>query len=403
MSGLNIQPTTQEERAQMFLQMLLNNTNKVTKISDQSVLNAHAQSIAKIAGKSEKDIVLALSTFYPDNTYGENLDNIANILGIAPRFGASGSSMFVRVVGNLGTTYIQGIHVFSGKDNIQFELEESVTIGSAGFSYAKVRSIDVGDITNVNPVSINKVSPQPVGHVYCVNEYKATGGRDNEDDVLFRRRIKEGANILATGTIAALEQAFMKINNNVLKIFFQGINDQSQIVIAICTQNGVNLNQAELDELLDRGENYFSFTQLKPHGRTSYGVYLKNIEWQYIDISFRCQLLPSYNQDAIRKEIQIGISKYLDHRYWKAGTQNVEWDTLLEIVKNTKGVKYVPDQYFYPAVDLATDKNKLPRLRGFLMLSLQGVLMESLNGVLSPTYYPNEADFSFQQTVLRNI
>lgn len=401
--SLNIIPSTSEQRKQLFAETLLNKTDKINKISDNSVVNGVAYGIAKVAGKAEKDIIQAISKLYPDTAFGSQLDQIAQDYGISSRFSASQSSTYVRIVGDVGTQYIAGTHVFTSTDGIQFDLEESITLGVNQFSYAKVRSVDSGLKTNVKPGTVNKITPTPIGHRFCVNEYRATGGRDVEDDTLFRQRIKEGPNILATGTLAVIEQAFMTINTNVLRCIYQGINSRGQLKIAIVTQNGIDLNASELNTLLIRGERFFGLSELRPFGRQSYGIELVNIEWQTFDLSFRCDLLLSAIPDDVRIDIQTRISKYLDFRYFKSGVDKIEWDNLLQIVKNTRGIKYVPDEYFYPRVDIAVDKNKLPRLRGFLMLNLQGGVINTITGTLNPVYYPQVADFSFISTVLRTI
>ena len=403
MGELNIKPSTVESRKQIYMQTLLNKTDKVSKVSDNSVLNAHAYGVAKVSGKAEKDIVLAMSKLFPDLATGDQLDQVSDNFGVASRFAASESSTSVLVVGAPDTEYLAGVHTFESKSGIQFTLEENTTIGAEGFSYAKVRSIDVGVKTNVEPNTITKVSPEPTGHSYVINEYYAQFGRDIESDSLFRTRIKEGNNISANRTISMLEQVFMKINSNVLRVFYQGLNNSGQLRLAIVTQNGIDLNQNELDTLLEKGGQYFSLTELKPYGRQSQGIELKNIEWQYIDVSFRAEVRQDVSIDVIRKNIQIAIAKYMDFRYWKPGVQKVEWDELLQIVKNVNGVKNVPDQYFYPNNDVATDMNKLPRLRGFRMLSLTGAIVIDLQGSVNAEFYPNVADFALQQTVLTTI
>lgn len=400
---LQITPTNQKERSLIFLKTLLNNTNSVTKVSDQSVLSAIADGISKIAGKSEKDIFLALAQLFPDNSYSDALDVCATVFGISDRFGSSGSSTYLRVVADPGTIYLASTNIFNSKDGIQFQLEEDLTIGSMGFEYAKVRSIDVGLKTNVDAGRIDSVNPEPVGHLYVINEYIAQYGRDNEDDGLFRKRIKEGSNVLATHTIAMLEQVFMKINNNVLKVSYQGINSVGQIKLAITTQNGIDLNQTELDEILDKGNKYFGLSQFKPFGSQSYGIILSNIDWQTVDISFRVQLFNNVNADDWRKDAQIRISKYLDFRNWIPGKDVVEWDILLEIVKHTPGTKYVPDKYFTPNSDLATDKNKLPRLRGFIAYDINGVLLSGVSGQFNSVFYPSDSNLAFQTSVLSDI
>ena len=390
-----------EELKEIFVELMLNKTNKVTKISDDSVLGGTAFGIAKVGQRAIKDIALVESHLFPDSAFGQYLDQVAANNGIAPRFGAAQSSTYVRLVAAPGTQYIQGTHTFRGIAGIVFDLEESITIGSAGFAYAKVRSQGVGIDQNIDPLTLNQVTPIPIGHQYVINEYAATGGRNVESDPIFRRRIKEGPNILAKSTLAAIEQAFMKINPNVLRVFYQGINSAGKTVLAIATQNGINLSNSELDQLLDNAR-IFALTDSRPFGNNNSGVLLKNIQWQPIDISFRVELLPSYDPDVIRKEIQIKMAKELDYRYWTSDSK-VEWDNLLSIAKTNRGVRYVPDTYFFPNQDQAVDVNKLPRIRGFLMLDLNGNILSNTTGTLIPTFYPAEADFSFQQTVLRSI
>jgi hypothetical protein len=399
----NFTPTSSEQRKQLFLEILFNKTTRINKVTNNSVLNAIAYGNGKVSGKAEKDIAIALSQLFPDTAFSSQLDQVAANQGVSTRFGASQSSGFVRVVGDPGTNYIPGTHIFTHQDGYQFSVEENVIIGDAGYSYVKLRSVDVGTNLNVLPNTITNVNPTPIGHFYCTNEWNFQYGRNVESDLNYRQRIKDGPNLLARGTISMLEQVFMSINSNILRVKYQGSNSNGQLRIAIITQNGIALNSAELNELLSRGERYFNFSELRPYGKKYYGIDLINIDYQPIDISFRCNINPSANIDEVRIFIQTQIAKYLDPRYFNPSTERVEWDRLLQITQSAPGMDYVPDQYFYPRVDLAVDRNKIPRLRGFAMLNMQGNIIVNLTGTLNPVYYPNQADFSYQSTVLRNI
>ena len=211
-------PLSIEELKSLFAELLINKTSKVTKISNDSAVNAVSYGIAKVGQKAMKDVALIESNIFPDSGSGAALDGIASRHGISSRFSASESSTYIRLVGDVGTQYVQGTHIFTGNHGISFDLEESVTIGAFGYTYAKVRSQSQGQATNVDPLTINTVSPTPNGHRYVVNEYAALGGRDSEQDFVFRKRVKEGANILAKGTLSAIEQAFIKINNKLLSL-----------------------------------------------------------------------------------------------------------------------------------------------------------------------------------------
>ncbi|MBS0031613.1 baseplate J/gp47 family protein [Chitinophaga sp. 22321] len=398
--ALDIKPSTSIERRLLFLETLLNTTDKVTKIADNSVLSGIATGIAKIAGKGEKDIMLALSQLFPDSAYSTQLDQVAANFGVAPRMGKLGSSTYVRVMATPGTAYYAAIHFPISTAGIRFEFEENFTVGTMGFVYAKVRSIDKGAAANVDPLTITRISPAPAGHINIINEVRADFGRDTESDEFLRIRIKNGANILARGTLAMLEQVFIAINPKILKVFHYGSSSAGKVVIGIVTQDGSLLTTTELDNLMRNSALYFSLTEYRPFGSAFYGIELKNVDYAPIDVSFRADLDNAADPDAIRKDIQIAVSKYLDFRFFDTAKMSVDWDNLLEIVKNTKGVKYVPDQYFYPRTDIAIDNFSLPRLRGFLMLNLDGKIISNFTGSLSPLYYPNVIDHAYMSTIL---
>jgi hypothetical protein len=394
--------STVSELKQIFVESLLNNTNKISKVSDNSVNNGIAFGVAKVAQKAIKDIALVEAHIMVDSAYGNQLDDIAQSRGIAGRFASSDSSTYIRVVGDVGTVYTAGVQVFSGADGEAFDTETTTTIGDDGYAYVKVRSQGTGISTNVAPLSLSAVAPAPTGHLFCVNEYTAYGGRDVEDDELFRKRIKEGINLAATDTLSKLTQIMNKINSAVIRVVYQGTNEQSQVVLAVVTHNGVDLTVGELNDIENKVEEYLAISDLKPFGSASSRLELKNIEYQPIDVTFRVELLPSYDVDLVRKDIQVQFSKYLDFRFWDP-SRKVEWDDLLGIVKNSEGVRSVPDTKFIPGVDITVDKNKIPRFRSFLMLDLEGNIISDNSGNLNPVYYPANPDDSFQQTILASI
>lgn len=400
---LELQPSTSVDRKLLYQETLINSTDRITKVSDNSVFAGTAAGVSKVTGKAEKDIVLALSQLFPNDSYGPYLDQCALNFGVSPRMAAQGSSTYVRVTATPGTNYVSSVNQCISSSGVVFEFESNFTIPSFGFTYQKIRSIDIGSKTNVDPLTINQIQPAPSGHIGVINEYKADGGLDLETDDLFRVRIKKGANILATGTLAMLEQVFININPKVLKIQHHGVDINGKVIISIITQNGMDLNTTELNQLITNSAGYFGLTEYKPYGTNFYGITLQNIVYQPIDISFRVQLDNTVNPDQVRINIQTAFSKYLDFRNFISYKDVVQWDNLLQIVKSTQGVVYVPDQYFYPRIDVPVDEFKLPRVRGFLMLDLTGTIISNFSGTLSPVFYPNVADFNFQQTVLNLI
>lgn len=284
------QITTVEELKALIVEQFFNKQDKVTKVSDGSVISGIFYGVAKVAQKAIKDIAIIESHIFPESAYGQYLDIIAERLGIAPRFGSAGSSTYLRIVGLAGTTYLKAVHQFSSTTGQIFELDSDITIPSFGYIYAKVRSQDVGEKTNVPAFSITSVAPLPTGHKYVTNEWRVSNGRDIESDDLFLKRIKEGPNILARGTLAYLTQAAMKVNENILRLVFEGTDPNGENILSVVSQNGIDFSPTELGDILSGITPYLSLYELPPYQGGYVGLKLQNPQWYPIDISVRLEL-----------------------------------------------------------------------------------------------------------------
>ena len=384
-----------EELKNMYEELFLASTNNVTKIAPASVVNAHAYGTAKLGQKILKDIATLEANIFPETSFGTHLDNIAQLRGLPTRFGALESTSYVRLYAPNGTVYLAGVVQFTGKHGVDFDLEADVTIGTLGFGYGKVRSTSTGEDANVDPLTINQIINPPLNHEYVINEYRASGGQSSEIDGLFRERIKEGVNILATGTLSKYEQVFMKINPRVLKIYSGGLNLFGQHIIYVSSVNGVDFLPAEFLTITTESFAFLSLTEQIS------GLELRNLDMLPIDISMRLETDGTATNDDIRRNMQISMQKYLDWRFWSFG-QTVEWDDLLEIAKRIKGVDYVLDNYFVPSADIVTGQFELPRIRSFTIFDVDGVILSSDSGNLNPLYFPNQPDFIIQQTLFQN-
>jgi hypothetical protein len=391
------QPESITKLKQLFTEIFLNKTDKVSDVSDNSVLNATSFGVAKVAQKALKDIAIVEAKLFPDNATGEYLDRAADLYGVSPRRTATGSSTYIRVIADPGTLYLAGINTFVNNNGIVFELSNDFTVPSDGYGYIQVRSIDTGAKTNIDPASIIAVTPVPVGHTAVTNEYISTGGADEESDEVFRQRIKNNLNILSISTLEYFNQLFQNVDNRILRTLNLGTNDQGIRNLAIVTQNGVDLTPSELEALLDETKEFFPITDLNRFGDVI-GIELVNVEWyginydgviQTVGIDFRVQIAENADVDIVRKNIQINLSKYLDFRFWQAN-QVIEWDDLLRIVQDTSGVRYVPDSEFNPNSDEVVPINQLPRVQKFVMRDLDGNIIYDSGGILSPVFYPTD-------------
>jgi hypothetical protein len=393
--------TTVDELKQIFTEILLNKTDKISDISNESVLNAIAYGCSKLAQRMLVNQAVVESHIFPDTAYGKYLDNLAKIRGISPRNKACGSTAYIRIEGEPGTNYDKNIVTISSSSGINFQLENDFTINEMGWGYAKIKSKQVGITSNVDALTINNMNNAPSGHYACTNEYCAVGGMDNESDETFRMRIKDSVNQLARNTLSYIEQVFMKINSRVLRVHKGGIDGNNKLNLIVVSVNGQDFSDEEFNEILSKSEEYLSLTEIL-QDTTGFALKLKNVDWLPIDVDFRASIDASYDIDEIRKQMQIKISKLFDYRFWKYGDR-VEWENLLYSIKSIDGVRYVPDNYFKPSADINVAKYRLPRLRGFILRDLDGNIISDNYSVLSAFSYPNDSDLTFQSSVLYSV
>lgn len=390
-----------QELKQIFLEVLLNKTDRVNDVSAESVLNGIAFACAKVGQKCLVNQSVVEGHLFPDTAYGEYLDELAAIRGIAPRFGATPSTTYVRFIGDEGTYYNASQIILYATTGIAFTLEEDVTIGANGYAYGKVRATSSGANTNVDPLSINRMNIVPQGHLSVTNEYRASGGRDYEDDELFRQRIKDSVNQLSRYTMSYIEQVFMKINERVLRVHKGGLTADGKMNLIVVAVNGQDFSEQEFNEILSRSEEFLPLNELLREN-TDFALSLQNVDWLPVDVEFRVDIDPAYDQAVVRRNIAIQMNKLFDYRFWKYGDK-VEWENLLYAAKNVEGVRYVPDTHFYPRVDINVPRYRLPRIRGFILRDLEGNVIEDNGGLMSAVFYPNTIEESYAASVLSNI
>ena len=357
----------------LWIETFLNKTDKVSDVSDNSVLNGIAFAHAKIAQKALKDIAILEAQIFPDNATGEYLDRAAALFGVDPRKGAIGSSTYIRVYAAPGTIYEN--NQFVSANGIRFQMEEaSHTVGSLGFSYIPLRSIIAGSYTNVEANSIMTVSPEPIGHQGCINDFYAIGGRDEESDEVFRIRIKNNSNKVAAKTVEFLTQLLQEVDDRVLRVVSVGLSERGKIKIAVLSQNGVTFTSNELKSLLEKTQDKLPMVDIDAH-QNALGIEFVNARWHYVGgevgIDFRASLTSGANVKQVRTDVQRRLSQFLDFKTWTPGSK-VYWSDLFEIIKNTEGISFLSNEAFYPNVNEVIPQNQFPRIKAFVMRDTSG-------------------------------
>ena len=115
--------TTVDELKQIFIEILLNKTDKISDISNESVLNAIAYGCGKLTQRLLINQAVVESHIFPDTAYGDYLDELAKIRGVSPRNTAVGSTAYIRVEGEPGTEYNKDLITVQSSAGITFNLE----------------------------------------------------------------------------------------------------------------------------------------------------------------------------------------------------------------------------------------------------------------------------------------
>jgi hypothetical protein len=358
-----------------------------------------AYGISNLIQRSLKDTALMEARFFPEYAYGDELEEVAKAYGIPARYGETGSSAYLRVSGEPGTFYDR-TRLYFEASGVRFNLSESFSIGYQGYEYVIVNSNATGESMNVEANMITKCVNPPTGHKNCVNEFKAMGGRNEESDVLLKKRISQCFNIHATDTLSRLEQILISINQNVLGLKKLGRTSKGLIKIGVHSQNGGLFSPEELDEFKTQSKRFLCLTDVGLDFPSN--VIFENGLWEWVDFDFRIQLSQETNQDELRKEIQMQFSTFFDWTKW-SNSDTVRWNDLFFIVKNKDGVQYLPDQFFFPKKDIIIRYPYLPRIRGFVMRDLDGQIIQDRSEILKPLYYQNYIDTDFLSASVSNL
>lgn len=383
------------ELKSMLVESIINKTNgKISKISDNSVLNGVAFGISKIFQKGLKDSALVESELFPEYAYGEYLDKIALRNGVAPRLTNQKSTVYLRLVAQPGSVYNKINCVFISSTGVSFKLFDSFTVPAVGFGYVLVQSVEFGSEANVPAFSINRVVGGPSGHLYVLNEVTAWGGIDYESDESFKSRILQNFNNFAFDTLSKIRSVLSTLDQRVLDVRKSGVDSFGRTKLDIVTVNGATLSTVELETLLDKSKYYLSLSE---QGITSGlsstpNIVLGNVSYQMIGIDCRIGLKSGVNYSDFARKVQVQITKYLDFRTWDR--EFVDWEELYYIIRNQQEVDSVPDQFFSPSEDIKIQSNSLPRLQGFVIRDLKGnILIDSDSNVI-PVYYSEQYDMN---------
>ena len=381
-------------------EIILNQTNKLSKLSAGSIFNAVAYTIAKIGQKALREIALIESQLFPEYAVGSTLDDVAKRYGIFSRLGANQSSVYIYLYADPGTVYNKNTVSFISNDGITFTLNNNITIDSNRYAYALATSTESGEKANVSPLSITSCINAPTGHKFCTNTFAAYGGRNIASDDEFRARIENVNNSISTKTLEYLSQIALNFNPNILKFVHLGTH-QGKTKLGVYTQSGSALSDAELTNLAIQMRDFLALSDISEN--LEQRVYFANVDYAPIDLSIKLSYMSDlYSINDIYSAIQKKLISYVDYRYLNTES-NLSWINLYELIKNTEGVINVNYGDFLingGQNDVIINKSLLPRFRQMLIYDLNGnsLLDTGITSITNymPFIYPVYRDLNYE-------
>ena len=385
------------ELKSIVTEFILNETNKLSKLSVGSVFNAVAYGIAKIGQKALREIAVVESQLFPEYAVGNTLDVVAKRYGIFSRLGANQSSVYIYLYADPGTIYNKNTCSFTSNDGITFTLNNNVTIDSNRYAYALATSVESGEKANIVPFSITGCTNAPTGHKFCTNTFAAYGGRNIESDDEFRTRIENINNSISTKTLEYLAQVALNFNPNILKFVHLGTH-QGKTKLGIYTQSGSALSDSELANLAIQMREFLALSDISEN--LEQRVYFSNVDYFPIDISMKISYMTDlYSINDIYSAIQKKLVSYIDYRYLNTES-NISWISLYELIKNTEGIVNINYGDFLingGQKDIVINKSLLPRFRQMLIYDLNGnSLLDTGMTTYMPFIYPVYRDLNYE-------
>lgn len=388
-------PLTVEKLKAIATEMFYNRTRLVTKTGKGSVINAMLYVLAKLAQKIINNIATLETYLFPESATGERLDEIAKLRGVSPRGGATKSSVYLLVIAKSSSDYDEdvsdGVTIntttrFISNDGVEYSAvnQDPIIIDDGDFKYIRVVSQNSGSNSYSPAYSITSTSQgvnDSIANIQSVfNEYAAYGGKDAESDNLFRQRIKKSMNAFALGTKERMFYHINSVDSRVCRLEFCDFNPNGFPAFYVFSEDGTAFDADTLSRFKTAAQKFISFGAQTPDfinaTRTDYEVKVK------------LRIAKDY-ETVVGEVLNNATINVIESVNWILPSfSKLEWDNMLQAVKDTDGIAYVYDEEFYlygagdeliaePQKDLMINKYSYPYLSRIVFTDKDGKVIKT--------------------------
>lgn len=182
---------------------------------------------------------------FVDTAEGLDLDRVAALVGIT-RNPPSRATVTVTFTGTPATAIPADTRLLTSEGTVFYTLVADV-VGGGGTVDIECAAFEPGNDGNVASAAINALETPIAGITGVTNTLAASGGEDEETDLLLRDRTKKAVLKEAKGTLTAIEQALLAYSGVESVLVTEDLTDHSIDIVLY----GVTSPSSAIDDIID--------------------------------------------------------------------------------------------------------------------------------------------------------
>lgn len=252
--------------------------------------------------KAYAEMALMMEAAFPQTSWGQYLDNLAEELGGLERRQATSSIVDLTIGGTAGTN-VQAGALFATESGIQFATDELVILDETGSGTVKASAVVPGTSGNVSTGTIVKIPVSIYGVTSVTNQADASDGYDEEtDSELLNRLLFKLRNPVTSGNVnhyIEWASSVSGVGSVYVKPLWNGAGTVKVIIVN-------NKNDKASDELIQTVKNYID--SVRPIGAD---VTVTTPDYTEITVKANIAVSDGYT-DTVKDVLTQALDKYFN-------------------------------------------------------------------------------------------
>lgn len=252
--------------------------------------------------KAYAEMALMMEAAFPQTSWGQYLDNLAEELGGLERRQATSSIVDLTIGGTAGTN-VQAGALFATESGIQFATNELVILDKTGSGTVKASAVVPGTSGNVSTGTIVKIPVSIYGVTSVTNQADASDGYDEEtDSELLNRLLFKLRNPVTSGNVnhyIEWASSVSGVGSVYVKPLWNGAGTVKVIIVN-------NKNDKASDELINTVKKYID--SVRPIGAD---VTVTTPDYTEITVKANIAVSDGYT-DTVKDVLTQALDKYFN-------------------------------------------------------------------------------------------